>query len=825
MATGEVSEPFGAVLQRQRLLAGLSQAELAERAGLSRRGITDLERGARRTPHPATASRLAEALNLPQAERALLLVAARRHQPAAEDSSPSTDAHRANAGQAATAGSARARLPTQLTSFIGRRRELADARRLLPSTRLLTLTGPGGSGKTRLGLQLAAEVAADFPDGVWFVPLAPIRDPALVLPSIALILGLQDSRERPLVEYLTSHLREKVALLVLDNFEQLLPAAPVLAQLLRETSTLKLMVTSRACLRVSGEQEFAVSPLALPDPRRPLPVASVADCESIQLFVERARAALPGFAVTDQNAACLTRLVSRLDGLPLAIELAAARVKLLPPEAMLPRLEHSLGLLVAGARDRPQRQQTLRSTIAWSYGLLSPGARRLLAACAVFRGGASLERIESVCQATGAIGDAVLDALGELVDHSLLLRVEAPAGPRFVLLETIREYAAERLAELPEEAQIRERHAADFLALAEEAERQLAGPGEKEWLELLDLEHNNLRAASDWYGRTAPELALRLAVTLRPFWSARGQYTEGRQRLRSLLERIAQRTPLRVRALHGAAWLATDQGDYADAAALLAECLGLSRELGDTRGEGVALAQLGRSRIASGHPAEGVPSLDQGLAILRAVGHPLDLTVALVYWGLAALFTDQPALACGRLAEALDTCRRLGLRSLGARTLVLLACAHIELDDLGAARAALSDALPTSIELGDRWVIPQEFVAFAGIVARQGKPRQALRLAGFAAAYCEAHDFSVPNAFQGYLERWLAPAKLAAGSAAAGLFAEGKQMPLEQAVACALSVQPDDTRRAGRRNALTKRELDVARLVAQGLTNRQIADR
>jgi non-specific serine/threonine protein kinase len=290
-----------------------------------------------------------------------------------------------------------------------------------------------------------------------------------------------------------------------------------------------------------------------------------------------------------------------------------------------------------------------------------------------------------------------------------------------------------------------------------------------------------------------------------------------------LLERIPDRTPLRIRGLHCAAWLATDQGDDADAAALLDECLRLSRELGDKRGEGLALAHLGRSTITSGHPEDGAPHLDRALELLRAVGDPLELTVALVYWGVAAVFANQPDLARGRLAEAAEMCRRLGFRSLEARTLVLLGLAHLELGDLRAARAALSEALPTSIEFGDGWVISQEFGAFAGVAAKQGKPHQALRLAGFAAAYSEAHDFSVPHVFQRALERWLAPAKQAAGAAAAGLLAEGKQLVLEEAVAYALAGDSEDTCRPGPRNALTNRELEVVSLVAKGLTNRQIA--
>src|SRR5499427_8613763 len=299
-------------------------------------------------------------------------------------------------------------LPKPLTSFIGRERELAQAKRLLQGSYLVTLTGPGGSGKTRLCIALASEVAGDYPDGVYFVPLAPVRDPGLVPSTIAQSIGLQDARDRPLVDHLVSQLRERKLLLVLDNFEHLLAGAPVVIRLLQETSALRILVSSRSSLRLSGEQECPVPPLPVPDPKAHPTPASLASCESARLFAERAAAAVPGFAIDDENAPAIARIVRRLDGLPLAIELAAARVRLLPPEAILPRLDHSLGLLTGGSRDLPDRQQALRATIAWSYDLLSDGARRLLAACSVFAGGASLEAIETVC---GSVMDLVLPVL------------------------------------------------------------------------------------------------------------------------------------------------------------------------------------------------------------------------------------------------------------------------------------------------------------------------------------------------------------------------------------------------------------------------------
>src|SRR4029077_17110655 len=373
-------------------------------------------------------------------------------------------------------------LPRPLTSFIGREHELEQARRLLAASCLVTLTGPGGSGKTRLGIALATEVAGDCPDGVLFVPLAPVRDPGLVPSTIAQSLGLQDARDRPLMDHLVSQLRERKVLLVLDNFEHLLAAAPVVARLLRETGTLRILGSSRSSLRVSGGQECPVPPLAVPDlGTRPTP-EGLAACESVRLFAERAAAVLPEFAVDEQNAAAIAQIARRLGRLALAIELAAARVKLLPPESILARLEHSLRLLTGGGRDLPDRQQTLRATVGWSHDLLTGGARRLLATCSVFAGGASLEAIETVCDAAVDIGLPALDGLAELLDQSLMRQLRRPGPVRYALLETIREFAAERLDRMPEADRVRAAHAAAFLALVEANGRVQPGLARKDWL-------------------------------------------------------------------------------------------------------------------------------------------------------------------------------------------------------------------------------------------------------------------------------------------------------------------------------------------------------
>jgi predicted ATPase/DNA-binding CsgD family transcriptional regulator len=721
--------------------------------------------------------------------------------------------------------SSRISLPKPLTSFIGRGRELALAKRLLQGSYLVTLTGPGGSGKTRLCIALAAEVAGDYPDGVYFVPLAPVRDPGLVPSTIAQSIGLQDARDRPLMEHLVSQLRERQLLIVLDNFEHLLAGAPVVTQLLQETSALRILVTSRSSLRVSGEQECPVPPLAVPDPRtRPTP-ESLAACDSVRLFTERAAAAVPGFSVNDDNAAAIAQVARRLDGLPLAIELAAARVKLLPPEAILARLEHSLRLLTGGSRDLPGRLQTLRATIAWSYDLLSEGARRLLAACSVFAGGASLEVIETVCDAAVDIGLPMLDGLQELIDQSLLRQVAGSGVPRarYAMLETIREYADERLDQMPEADRIRDAHAAAFLAMVEAGGRPQAGLAKKEWLERLETEHNNIRAALSWYVRHDRPAALRLAASMSAFWSLRGHHTEGRQRLGELLGLVPDEGITRVSALNGAAWLAIDQGDYTHAAGMLGESIGLSRTLKDMVGEGIATVYLGRCKLSSQRIAEAAPDVERAVALLSAAGDRQAIAFSTLYCGLVAQLTGRLDAACEFFARCAAMSAELGLTPLSARARQMLGYVRLDLGDLPAARVALAEGLPVSMDIGDRWFVPLGLAGFAGLAAKTGKPRLALRLAGAAEAYQDANKFSMPEPIGEIIDRWLTPARSSAGAAAGRMLAEGRQLSPEEAVALALANEPEEAWRPGLRQALTRREAEVAALAARGLTNRDIA--
>ncbi len=441
-------------------------------------------------------------------------------------------------------------LPTQLTSFVGRDHDVAATLLLLDASRLLTLTGPGGIGKTRLALQLVAAAADGYPDGVWFVPLEPLREAELVPGAIAHVVGLADSGVRPAVELLVEHLAARTCLLVLDNFEQVIAAAPLVAQLLRACPGLTIVATSRGALHVSGEQEYAVPGLPAPPDSRHLSTLEVAQLpaeirasdpatlgqyEAVRLFVARAVAVRADFRVTNQNAPAVAGICATLQGLPLAIELAAARVKVLTPEAILDRLEHRLELLASAARDLPERQRTLRGAIAWSYDLLDDAGRRLLARLSVFVGSCDLPMIERVCDPDGELGSDLLDVLVALVDQSLVRSDDVAGVPRFSLLDTIRTYGAERLDASGEGAVVRARHLAAYLELAERAASELSGPSQRTWLDRLEADADNLRAALDRAEAIPdPEAAVRLGFALWRFWQQRGYLREARRRLTAL---------------------------------------------------------------------------------------------------------------------------------------------------------------------------------------------------------------------------------------------------------------------------------------------------
>ena len=680
-------------------------------------------------------------------------------------------------------------LPRPLSSFIGRQDVLAQARELLGRHRLLTLTGAGGSGKTRLGIELAARVSGDFPDGAHFVALAAIRDPALVPSAIARSLGLQDPQDVPLVQHLAGYLAERTALLVLDNFEQVLSGATVVADLLAAGTGTRIVVTSRAPLHLSGEQEFPVPPLPIPDQSRTVSPADLEACESTALFLARARAVVPGFAAEGPDAAAVAGIARRLDGLPLAIELAAARTKLLPPIALFERLDHALGLLIGGSRDLPDRQRTLRNTIAWSHDLLSDGARRLFATLAVFRGGAGLDDLEAVCAGSLELGLPVLDGVQELLDQSLLRRSASSPHPRYTMLETVREFAAERLEELPEAATVRTAHAYRFAALVHCLERPPVWPDD-DFLARLDRDHDNLRAALDLLQNRDRRHALQMAAELTTYWSIRGHFGEGRSRLEDLLTRCVEACPERVAGLNAAGWLALDQGNLGTSLDLLNESVDLARAIGDRVGEGTALMNRGRTALGSVGIEKGGRDITEALAVFSSAGDATGVAGALLFSGLAPLFTGDVDMACANFSRCVAHADALGLHTLRGRALQLLGLARLMAGDVPGARAALCEGVPVVVASGDRFGIAVGIGALVKLAVATDRPRLALRLVGVLDEFADVNQVVPPRPLRELTDQALAPIRAAAGATAAALRTQGRRLAVDDAVTEALADRP-----------------------------------
>jgi predicted ATPase/class 3 adenylate cyclase len=679
-------------------------------------------------------------------------------------------------------------LPVQLTSFVGREREVAQARRLLGSTRLLTLVGPGGTGKTRLSLQLAAESIEEFPDGVFFAALAPIADPGLVVVTLAQALALHLKPDRPPLDTVAEHLAEKRALLLLDNFEQVLDAAPEVGELLRRCPRLKAVVTSRAGLRISGEQQFPVPPLQLPDPKALPSLSVLSQYEAVRLFIERALAARPDFAVTNENAPAVAEICARLDGLPLAIELAAARIRVLTPQAIHARLGKRLDLLSAGARDLPARQQTLRGAIAWSYDLLEAGAKRLFERLGVFVGGAALEQVEEVCGPPEDVGGGLLDGVAGLVDHSLVRQQEETGEPRFFMLETIREFALERLEASPEAAEIRRRHTRVYLELAERAAPELEGSEQKRWLDALEREHDNLRAVLE---RTVAEgdaaLASRLSFALWRFWHMRAHLHEARERMERVLALPNLRGPERMRALEAAGGVAYWRGDMDTARAFYHEALALARESGDPAA--IANAAYNESFtyiVPRQQLEEGRALLEEANAIYRSLGDRDGL--ARTAWALGDMHMARReyAAAIAPFEEAYAVFRERGNRFMTGWALFELGLSRSFSGQLPAGRAALEDALRLFAEARDVSGILLLLRGMAAQAKLADDMRRAARLSGAATALEQTSGAELGSILHQMNEE-LAIALEDLDDACQAEWREGEKLSADAAVAYALA--------------------------------------
>jgi predicted ATPase len=679
-------------------------------------------------------------------------------------------------------------LPAQLTSFVGREEEVEEVRRLLGQTRLLTLTGAGGTGKTRLALRSAAEMLLEFRDGAFFADLSSETDPALVPSALARALGVAEVPGLPILEAVKDHLGSRELLLVVDNFEQVAEAGAMIEELLTAAPKLKVMVTSRVVLSLRGEQEYEVPPLEPPDPERLPDLPTLRRFEAVRLFTDRAVAANPRFRVTEGNARAVAGITARLDGLPLAIELAATRTKVLTPEQILPRLQNRLSILTSGARTLPERQRTLRGAIAWSYDLLDDAERALFSRLSVFTGGWTLESAEAVCDPS-RLGLDALEGLTSLMDRSLVRRTDPADGqPRFSMLETIREFGLEQLGARGDFDLVLRRHAEYFLGLAVEAEAHLTGDDQREWLDRCELEHPNIRAALRWaIGAREAGRAQEAAGALWRFWHQRGHLAEGRRWFAEILAMSSGQgsTRARAKALTGAGGIAWWQKDREAAGAFYEQALAVERELGDPAR--IAEALYNEAFVVAGEDIESAARLlDESLDLFRQTGDERGVAQVLAMLVIRDAQAGAWAPVVARLEEVVAIWRRLGERLHVAFDLLWLAFAHGRLGRRGDARSAALEALELFREVDNRTGIGIAFVDLAFLATWEGRHEHAIRLAGASEALREQVG-GPPGGFAGILEGDpVVEARVhLSEDAARRAWEEGLSMSVEEAVALA----------------------------------------
>jgi predicted ATPase/DNA-binding CsgD family transcriptional regulator len=742
----------------------------------------------------------------------------------------------ARAGEHASKGV----LPVELTSFVGREHEVAEVEGLLADHRLLTLTGPGGSGKTRLALAVAFEVVGSFENGAWFVELAPLTDPNLVPQAVAHALGVREAPGRSLDETLFEHLQDKELLLILDNCEHLVEACAMLANaLLRSCPRARILATSRESLGVGGEGAWLVPPLDMPDLLglgRGLSAEELCSYEAVRLFVERAKDAVPDFGLTERNAPVVAKLCRRLDGIPLAIELAAARVRVLSVEQISSRLEESFALLAGGNRTADPRQRTLRAAIDWSHELLSEGERVLFRRLSVFAGGFGLEAAEKVCAGEGIQEVDVLELLSRLVEKSLVLVVERDGETRYRMLETVKRYGQERLEGSEGAERIRERHAGCYLALAEEAEPELRE--QAAWLGRLEREHDNFRAALQWAldaeepatGRA--QLGLRLAAALAQgrFWNAYGVGEGLRWLERGLAKTAASTSPVRAKAFRQAGYLAIWRGDYQRGGALLEEGMALYKELGDDPGVAISLFHLGQMAVHGGDRERTQALRVEAEALRKRLTDRQATGFLLVFLGMAAQDEGNHDLAVALLEESLALSRELGDMLGTAVCLTGLGVSALELGDSERAAAFYEEDLRLLRRLRDKTGTSYGLRGMACVAALRGDATRAARLWGADEALRETiglplsrFDRAHPD-YEGLLAAARSRFDEASWEAAR---AEGRTMSPDDAIGYALgpeeaaTLPPEDNTSTS--SLLSEREAEILKLVAEGLTNPQIA--